>query len=123
MKRICKYCGKEYDGDPGSSCCPDCAAAQRATTLRPRTCRQCGVTFDGGITDYDLQEASLKSLICDHASKVYLVAHSEKFGVNAFSFSCPLDRVDVIITDPNLPKEYADQIREMGIELVFADMP
>lgn len=48
MKRICKYCGKEYDGDPGSSCCPDCAAAQRATTLRPRTCRACGVTFDGG---------------------------------------------------------------------------
>lgn len=48
MRRICKYCGKEYDGDPGSSCCPDCAAAQRATTLRPRTCRACGVTFDGG---------------------------------------------------------------------------
>ncbi len=82
-----------------------------------------GVTFDGGITDYHLQEASFKSLICEHANKVYLVAHSAKFGTNAFSYSCPLNKVDVIITDPNLPKEYADQIREMGIELVFADMP
>lgn len=48
MRRICKYCGQEYDGDPGGSCCPDCAAAQRATTLRPRTCRQCGAVFEGG---------------------------------------------------------------------------
>ncbi len=82
-----------------------------------------GITFDGGITDYDLQEATLKNMICEHASKVYLVAHSDKFGTNAFSFSCPLNCVDVIITDPMLPKAYADRIREMGIELVFADLP
>lgn len=83
-----------------------------------------GVTFDGGITDYgDPQEASLKNEICEHAKKVYLVAHSDKFGVNAFSYCCPLDRVDVIITDPKLPKEYADRIKEMGIELIYADMP
>lgn len=48
MKRICKYCGATYDGDPGSSACPDCVAAQKKTTLRPRTCRQCGKTFPGG---------------------------------------------------------------------------
>ena len=48
MRRICKYCGQEYDGDPGSSCCPDCAAAQRVTTLRTRTCRTCGKSFQGG---------------------------------------------------------------------------
>ena len=82
-----------------------------------------GVTIDGGITDFDLQEATLKTMICDHASKVYLVANSDKFGTNAFSFSCPLNRVDVIITDPMLPKAFADRIREMGIELVFADVP
>lgn len=48
MRRLCKYCGAEYDGDPGGSCCPDCAARQRETTLRPRTCRACGATFCGG---------------------------------------------------------------------------
>ncbi len=82
-----------------------------------------GITFDGGITDYDLQEATLKNLICDHANKVYLVAHSDKFGTNAFSYSCPLSRVNVIITDPMLPESYAARIREMGIELIFADIP
>lgn len=48
MKKICKYCGNTYDGDPGSSACPDCVAAQKKTTIRPRACRQCGKTFPGG---------------------------------------------------------------------------
>lgn len=48
MLRICKYCGREYRGDPGSSACPECVAAGRRTTIRPRVCRQCGATFPGG---------------------------------------------------------------------------
>lgn len=81
----------------------------------------CGITFDVGITEYDLQESTLKKKICEHANKVYLVAHSAKFGTNALAFSCDLNYVDVIITDSKLPKYYADRIREMGIELIFAD--
>lgn len=46
--KVCKYCGKEYDGDPGGSCCKDCAAEQRKTTLRRRVCTVCGASFDGG---------------------------------------------------------------------------
>ena len=48
MRRICKYCGKEYDGDPGGSCCPDCAAARRVTSVRQRICTICGISFPGG---------------------------------------------------------------------------
>lgn len=48
MLRVCKYCGKEYEGDPGGSCCPDCAAAQRETTVRTRICTICGASFPGG---------------------------------------------------------------------------
>lgn len=46
--RLCKYCGAEYDGDPGGSCCPACAAEQRKTSLRERVCSVCGVMFTGG---------------------------------------------------------------------------
>lgn len=48
MRRICKYCGAEYSGDPGSTACPDCVATLRSTTIRDRTCRTCGVIFPGG---------------------------------------------------------------------------
>lgn len=81
-----------------------------------------GVTIDGGITDYG-QDSVLKNIMCDHANKVYLVANSEKFGVNAFAHICGLEKFDVIITDPKLPESYAERIRDMGIELVYADLP
>ncbi len=48
MLRICKYCGKQYDGDPGSSCCPQCVVEQRKTSVRQRICVECGRSFCGG---------------------------------------------------------------------------
>lgn len=48
MKKICKYCGNAYDGDPGSSACPDCVAARKLTTIATRTCSICGATFRAG---------------------------------------------------------------------------
>ena len=48
MKRICKYCGNTYEGDPGSSACPECVGERKKTTIRERVCRQCGKTFPGG---------------------------------------------------------------------------
>lgn len=48
MRRICKYCGKTYEGDSGSSACPDCVAERKKTTVRDRICRQCGKVFPGG---------------------------------------------------------------------------
>lgn len=44
----CIVCGKLFQARPDQAKCEDCIAAARATTLRPRVCRQCGVTFDGG---------------------------------------------------------------------------
>ena len=48
MKRICHYCGKEYDGDPGSITCPDCTAKVRSTSILDRICVSCGCSFPGG---------------------------------------------------------------------------
>lgn len=48
MLKLCKYCGQEYRGDPGSSACPDCVAARKKTTVADHICRTCGITFKGG---------------------------------------------------------------------------
>ena len=48
MKRICRICQTQYDGDPGSTLCPDCVSEQKKTTVRIRVCRACGTTFPGG---------------------------------------------------------------------------
>ena len=48
MRKVCKYCGVEFDGDPGASACPDCAVQVHKQVIRQRTCRTCGVAFPGG---------------------------------------------------------------------------
>lgn len=44
---ICRYCGKRYHGEPGTSCCPSCASIV-TSNIRPRICRECGREFSGG---------------------------------------------------------------------------
>lgn len=48
--RKCKDCGTLFAIEKSQAyLCPDCALAhKRASVIRPRTCRACGVTFDGG---------------------------------------------------------------------------
>ena len=48
MLKVCKYCGQQYDGEPGSSACPGCAEKVKRQTVLPRVCRECGKTFPGG---------------------------------------------------------------------------
>lgn len=48
MKRICRYCGQTFDGDPGANACPRCVEDRKHDVLRDRTCRVCGRVFVGG---------------------------------------------------------------------------
>lgn len=48
MLRICKYCGKTFEGDPGASACSDCASERKTNVIRQRVCQTCGTVFDGG---------------------------------------------------------------------------
>lgn len=48
MRKICKYCNQQYDGDPGSSACPECAEKVKRKTVLTRICRKCGKAFPGG---------------------------------------------------------------------------
>lgn len=47
-QKQCIVCGKLFQARPDQAKCEACIAAASATTLRPRVCRQCGATFDGG---------------------------------------------------------------------------
>ena len=47
--KACTKCGKFFRATKVEQrICEDCLAAEKSTTIRPRTCRECGTTFDGG---------------------------------------------------------------------------
>lgn len=48
MRRICKSCGRIFDGDPAALKCPECVRETKSNILRDRTCSTCGKSFLGG---------------------------------------------------------------------------
>lgn len=48
MRRVCKYCGRAFEGDPAALACPECVEKRKHQKMRPRKCISCGTIFDGG---------------------------------------------------------------------------
>lgn len=80
-----------------------------------------GVSLKYGISDYSLQDASLRQEIVNRAGTVILVAHSEKFGNTSFSIGVPLSSISTIVTDTGLSDEYRKGLAERGINVYLAD--
>ncbi len=56
------------------------------------------------------------------ADEVIVLADSTKFGHTSLAHLAPLDRVDCIVVDEELPEEWQQQIRQAGVKLVLAPL-
>ena len=81
-----------------------------------------GVTLTNGITDHNLDSAELGSAIVKRSRQTVLVVDSSKFGKDASVIIGPLNCVETIITDAGISAEYAEGIRQAGIELIIVDI-
>jgi DeoR/GlpR family transcriptional regulator of sugar metabolism len=77
-----------------------------------------GVTFNEGISDFNYEETQVRLMAIKRAKQAILVVDSAKFGNNAFAITCPLEYFHIIVTDVNLPKDFADGIRDRKINLI-----
>jgi DeoR/GlpR family transcriptional regulator of sugar metabolism len=73
-----------------------------------------------GISDETAFSVSIKKKAIEIADKVILVADYKKFGQVAMYKIEDIAAVDVIITNKELPGEFAETFRERGISLVLA---
>lgn len=78
------------------------------------------VSLDDGVTNRTLHEVAVKQAMLEAASQVILVTASHKFQQRVFATVCPLDRLDVIVTDTGLPDGLAARIQELGVKLILA---
>ena len=69
-----------------------------------------------------LAEAVVKRAMIDSAARCIVLADSTKLGVRALAPVCPLDEVDVLITDGNATAADLDPIRSRGVDVVIAQM-
>jgi DeoR/GlpR family transcriptional regulator of sugar metabolism len=82
-----------------------------------------GISPETGVTDYHFQEASARRLMIQRATEVIGVADYSKFGVVAMNFICPLEKVNILITDWTIPAKVITEYRSRGLKVYAAPEP
>jgi DeoR family transcriptional regulator of aga operon len=77
-----------------------------------------GVHPERGVTDRHPEEAAMNRAMADQSGKRILVVDHTKFGHVAACLVCPIQRVDVIITDTGAPEEAVAPYGALGIEVL-----
>lgn len=79
-----------------------------------------GISLEDGLTEYNIEDAQIKKILFRSAREKIVVTDSSKFGVTTFASVAPLSAVDKIVTDAGAPVEMIEQVRKMGVEIIYA---
>lgn len=80
-----------------------------------------GLSLKQGVTEYSEGIVDVKRQLAELARRCVLLCDHSKFGVEAPFKSCPLERVDTLITDSAAPAKVLDGLRKRGVELLYAE--
>ncbi|GAA5058955.1 DeoR/GlpR family transcriptional regulator of sugar metabolism [Thermocatellispora tengchongensis] len=75
----------------------------------------CGLSAEHGMTAHDLPEVAIKQAAMASARRVIAATDSGKFGRTAFGAVCPIDRLDVVVTDDGIPPEQHRALTAAGV--------
>lgn len=78
-----------------------------------------GITEDG-ISDFNVEEATIRRQVIKNAKKVIAVADYSKFGVRAMCNVCDLSQIDTLIVDDKAPKKLLKAIEKQGVQIIIA---
>lgn len=81
-----------------------------------------GITLDGITNSHGLLIDIQKAMIAAARRVVFCLDHT-KWDRKSVSFLCPLDDVDVLVTDARAPASLVDEIRRRGIQVLLAGAP
>lgn len=73
-----------------------------------------------GVYAHHEGEAAINTLMVARADKVVVVADSSKLEQRAFARICPVEDIDVLVTDSAAPQEATDRLTQAGIEVIRA---
>jgi len=79
-----------------------------------------GIHTEAGVTEYEYDDAETKRAALQSAKRTILVADGSKLGAVAFVRLCPVDQVDIVVTDVDAPAEHVTALRQAGLEVVLA---
>lgn len=80
----------------------------------------CGLSAEHGLTAQDLPEVAVKQAAMAAARRVVVVCDSGKFSRVAFGAVCPLERIDIVVTDAAIPAEQRSALTAAGVTVHVA---
>ena len=79
-----------------------------------------GLSWQHGLAEANVSEASLKEIMVSNASSVVTIADSSKLERMALSFFAPVSAVGVLVTDDGADPEIVARLRDAGIDVRIA---
>jgi len=76
-------------------------------------------SLEKGLTDPNIQEAQAKKDIIEIADEIILLADSSKFDKVALSVVCPFNKVDKLITDKKVEKDFVRKAEKLGVKVYY----
>jgi DeoR/GlpR family transcriptional regulator of sugar metabolism len=80
-----------------------------------------GITIEKGISDYNLEEAITRKNMIELSKEVYVAADSTKFDKDVTIGIAPLDKIDYIITDGNIKKDFINKFKKITTSLIISE--
>lgn len=78
-----------------------------------------GVSMKADLTDSDEAEAEIKRMMMERADKRVLLCDSSKFDKIGYPKLSGFDKVDILITDKELPREWREYLEKNGVQILF----
>ncbi|MDX9938426.1 MAG: DeoR/GlpR family DNA-binding transcription regulator [Sphaerochaetaceae bacterium] len=75
---------------------------------------------EAGLSDYIIEDATVKRMIMEHAKRTVALVHAEKFGQAAFAQIAPLDEIDVLITDKQPYPALQHELQRQKVTTIIA---
>jgi DeoR family transcriptional regulator, aga operon transcriptional repressor len=79
-----------------------------------------GIDVDAGVTNLNLPEAEVKRAMIAAADRCVVLADATKLGTRTLAQVCPIDRVDVLVTDAAADSASLSAVRSRAVEVVVA---
>lgn len=73
-----------------------------------------------GVNDTDMAEIAIKKSMIANSSQVIVLADSTKLGQEAFSVTCELEEIDMLITDDKVEEKIINKFRKKEVEVLVA---
>ncbi|WP_277584639.1 DeoR/GlpR family DNA-binding transcription regulator [Psychrobacillus antarcticus] len=78
------------------------------------------ISIDSGITDFDIEDATIKSKAIQAATRTIVIADENKLGKTAFAKIADLNAIDVLITNKSLSKQIFTELQLKKVTVILA---